>query len=151
MINLGINSGKGYDLRYRRTKLDYILLALAFLPVLVEWAFILYRGRAAGGALPTGDVTEGAVALLVFLALGSSMFVPVRYFNFPFRITEANLARQYVLAIRLCQVLNLAAGCMCLGGYLGESVPWAVYLYIGAFVLMVLGVIAYMILAFRLR
>lgn len=151
MINLGINSGKGYDLRYRRTKLDYILLALAFLPVLVEWAFILYRGRAAGGGLPTGDVTEGAVALLVFLALGSSMFVPVRYFNFPFRITEANLARQYVLAIRLCQVLNLAAGCMCLGGYLGESVPWAVYLYIGAFVLMILSVIVYMIQAFRLR
>ena len=151
MINLGINSGKGYDLRYRRTKLDYILLALAFLPVLVEWAFILYRGRAADGGLPTDDVTEGAVALLVFLALGSSMFVSVKYFNFPFRITEANLARQYVLAIRLCQILNIAAGCMCLGGYLGKSVLWAVYLYVGAFVLMILSVIVYMIQAFRLR
>lgn len=151
MINLGTNSGKGYDLRYRRTKLDYILLAFAFLPVLVEWAFILYRGRAADGGLPTDDVTEGAVALLVFLALGSSMFVSVKYFNFPFRITEANLARQYVLAIRLCQILNIVAGCMCLGGYLGKSVPWAVYLYIGAFVLMILSVIVYMIQAFRLR
>lgn len=151
MINLGTHSGKEYDLRYRRTKIDYLLWALAFLPVLVEWVLIVYRGRAAGTGLHTDDVTQGAVALLVFLVLGSSMFMPVRYFNFPFRITEANLARQYVLAIRLCQVLNIVAGCMCLGTWLGKSAPLGVYLYTGAFVLLLLAVIAYMILAFRLR
>lgn len=151
MINLGHYSGKGHDLRYRRAKVDYILTGIALIPVLVEWGIIAYRAGAAGMSFGAAGAVEGIVALLVFLVLGSSMFLPVRVFNFPFRITEANLARQYVLAIRLCQVLNIVVGCMNLGGMLGKTVPWAVYLYGGGLALVAVAVIAYMVLAFRLR
>lgn len=151
MINLGRYSGNGRDLRYRRAKVDYILTGIALIPVLVEWGFIAYRVGAAGMNFGAAGAADGMVALLVFLVLGSSMFLPVRVFNFPFRITEANIARQYVLAIRLCQVLNIVVGCMNLGGMLGKTVPWAVYLYGGGLALMAVVVIAYVVLAFRLR
>lgn len=151
MINLGRYSGNGRDLRYRRAKVDYILTGIALIPVLVEWGFIAYRVGAAGMNFGAAGAADGMVALLVFLVLGSSMFLPVRVFNFPFRITEANIARQYVLAIRLCQVLNIVVGCMNLGRLLGKTVPWAVYLYGGGLALMAVAVIAYMVLAFRLR
>lgn len=151
MINLGRYSGNGRDLRYRRAKVDYILTGIALIPVLVEWGFIAYRVGAAGMNFGAAGAADGMVALLVFLVLGSSMFLPVRVFNFPFRITEANIARQYVLAIRLCQVLNIVVGCMNLGGMLGKTVPWAVYLYGGGLALVAVAVIAYMVLAFRLR
>lgn len=151
MINLGRYSGNGRDLRYRRAKVDYILTGIALIPVLVEWGFIAYRVGAAGMNFGAAGAADGMVALLVFLVLGSSMFLPIRVFNFPFRITEANIARQYVLAIRLCQVLNIVVGCMNLGGMLGKTVPWAVYLYGGGLALMAVAVIAYMVLAFRLR
>lgn len=151
MINLGRYSGNGRDLRYRRAKVDYILTGIALIPVLVEWGFIAYRAGAAGMNFGAAGAADGMVALLVFLVLGSSMFLPVRVFNFPFRITEANIARQYVLAIRLCQVLNIVVGCMNLGRLLGKTVPWAVYLYGGGFALMVVAVVCYMLLAFRMR
>lgn len=151
MINLGRYSGNGRDLRYRRAKVDYILTGIALIPVLVEWGFIAYRIGAAGMNFGAAGAADGMVALLVFLVLGSSMFLPIRVFNFPFRITEANIARQYVLAIRLCQVLNIVVGCMNLGRLLGKTVPWAVYLYGGGLALVAVAVIAYMVLAFRLR
>lgn len=151
MINLGFYSGKGYDVRYQRSVVDYVLLAIAFVPVLADWIYILYMNAQTEGNFLQSHVGEGITALVLFLVLGSAAYVPVRFFNFGIRVTEANIGRQYVLAIRLCQVLNVWMGCMFLGGLLGKDVPGAVYLYAGAFALMIVTVIAYFVLAYRMR
>lgn len=89
--------------------------------------------------------------LLLFLVLGCSMFVPVRYYHFAFRITEKNIGRQYVLAIRLCQFWNVAIGCMNLGKLLGKSCAGAIYLSVFGVVLMACTFVAYFVLAYKMR
>ncbi|MDM8338468.1 hypothetical protein [Mediterranea massiliensis] len=151
MINLGFYSGKGYDVRYRRSLVDYVLLAVAFVPVLADWFYIFYMNKQTDGAFLQEHGVEGIMALVLFLVLGSAAYVPVRFFNFAFRVTEANIGRQYVLAIRLCQVVNILMGCMFLGGLLGKDVACSVYFYAGASILMVVAMVAYFILAYRMR
>lgn len=89
--------------------------------------------------------------LLLFLVLGCSMFVPVRYYRFVFRVTEANVGRQYVLAIRLCQFWNVAIGCMNLGKLLAQTCENAIYFSVFGVVLMAFTFVSYSVLAYKMR
>lgn len=151
MINLGFYSGSGRDVRYQRTMFDYLLTGIAFLPVLAGWMCILYRSEQTGGLFFQENGTAGIVMLLLFLVLGCSMFVPVRYYRFVFRVTEANVGRQYVLAIRLCQFWNVAIGCMNLGKLLAQTCEHAIYFSVFGVVLMAFTFVAYSILAYKMR
>lgn len=145
MINLGFYTGSGSNVRYQRTGFDYLLTGVAFLPVLAGWIYILYQTRQTGGLFFQEHAMSGMVMLLLFLVLGCSMFVPVRYYHFAFRITEKNIGRQYVLAIRLCQFWNVAISCMNLGKLLGKSCAGAIYLSVFGVVLMACTFVAYLV------
>lgn len=151
MINLGFYTGNGRNVRYQRTMFDYLLTGIAFLPVLAGWIYILYRSEQTGGLFFQENGAAGFVMLLLFLVLGCSMFVPVRYYRFAFRVTEENVGRQYVLAIRLCQFWNVAIGCMNLGKLLDESWAGAIYLSVFGLVLMAFTFVAYSVLAYKMR
>lgn len=151
MINLGFYTGNGRNVRYQRTGFDYLLTGIAFLPVLAGWIYILYRSEQTDGLFFQENGAAGFVMLLLFLVLGCSMFVPVRYYRFAFRVTEENVGRQYVLAIRLCQFWNVAIGCMNLGKLLDESWAGAIYLSVFGLVLMAFTFVAYSVLAYKMR
>ena len=151
MINLGFYTGSGSNVRYQRTGFDYLLTGVAFLPVLAGWIYILYQTRQTGGLFFQENAMSGMVMLLLFLVLGCSLFVPVRYYHFAFRVTEKNIGRQYVLAIRLCQFWNVAIGCMNLGKLLGKSCAGAIYLSVFGVVLMACTFVAYFVLAYKMR
>ena len=151
MINLGFYTGSGRNVRYQRTMFDYLLTGIAFLPVLVGWIYILYQIRQTGGLFFQENGAAGIVMLLLFLVLGCSMFVSVRYYRFVFRVTEANVGRQYVLAIRLCQFWNVAIGCMNLGKLLTQTCENAIYFSVFGVVLMACTFVAYFVLAYKMR
>ncbi|WP_308773421.1 hypothetical protein [uncultured Bacteroides sp.] len=151
MINLGFYTGSGRNVRYQRTMFDYLLTGIAFLPVLVGWIYILYQIRQTGGLFFQENGAAGIVMLLLFLVLGCSMFVPVRYYRFVFRVTEANVGRQYVLAIRLCQFWNVAIGCMNLGKLLAQTCENAIYFSVFGVVLMAFTFVSYSVLAYKMR
>ncbi|WP_303916155.1 hypothetical protein [Bacteroides mediterraneensis] len=151
MINLGFYSGSGRDVRYQRSVFDYLLTGIAFLPVLAGWIYILYRSEQTGGLFFQENGAAGFVMLLLFLVLGCSMFVPVRYYRFAFRVTEANVGRQYVLAIRLCQFWNVAIGCLNLGKLLAETCENAIYISVFGVVLMAFTFVVYSVLAYKMR
>lgn len=151
MINLGFYTGSGRNVHYQRTGFDYLLAGIAFLPVLVGWIYILYQTRQTGGLFFQENGTAGIVMWLLFLVLGCSMFVPVRYYHFAFQVTERNIGRQYVLAIRLCQFWNVAIGCLNLGKLLDESWAGAIYLSVFGWVLMAFTFVAYSVLAYKMR
>lgn len=151
MINLGFYTGSGRNVRYQRTGFDYLLTGIAFLLVLVGWIYILYQTRQVGGLFFQENGTAGIVMLLLFLVLGCSMFVPVRYYRFVFRVTEANVGRQYVLAIRLCQFWNVAIGCMNLGKLLAQTCENAIYFSVFGVVLMAFTFVSYSVLAYKMR
>ncbi|HJH65735.1 MAG TPA: hypothetical protein OIM59_14120 [Bacteroides mediterraneensis] len=151
MINLGFYTGSGRNVRYQRTMFDYLLTGIAFLPVLVGWIYILYQIRQTGGLFFQENGAAGIVMLLLFLVLGCSMFVSVRYYRFVFRVTEANVGRQYVLAIRLCQFWNVAIGCMNLGKLLTQTCENAIYFSVFGVVLMAFTFVSYSVLAYKMR
>lgn len=151
MINLGFYSGSGRDVRYQRSVFDYLLTGIAFLPVLAGWIYILYRSEQTGGLFFQENGAAGFVMLLLFLVLGCSMFVPARYYRFAFRVTEANVGRQYVLAIRLCQFWNVAIGCLNLGKLLAETCENAIYISVFGVLLMAFTFVAYSVLAYKMR
>ena len=151
MINLGFYTGSGRNVRYQRTMFDYLLTGIAFLPVLVGWIYILYQIRQTGGLFFQENGAAGIVMLLLFLVLGCSMFVSVRYYRFVFRVTEANVGRQYVLAIRLCQFWNVAIGCVNLGKLLTQTCENAIYFSVFGVVLMAFTFVSYSVLAYKMR
>lgn len=151
MINLGFYTGSGRNVRYQRTMFDYLLTGIAFLPVLVGWIYILYQIRQTGGLFFQENGAAGIVMLLLFLVLGCSMFVSVQYYRFVFRVTEANVGRQYVLAIRLCQFWNVAIGCMNLGKLLTQTCENAIYFSVFGVVLMAFTFVSYSVLAYKMR
>lgn len=148
---MGFYTGSGRNVRYQRTMFDYLLTGIAFLPVLVGWIYILYQIRQTGGLFFQENGAAGIVMLLLFLVLGCSMFVPVRYYRFVFRVTEANVGRQYVLAIRLCQFWNVAIGCMNLGKLLAQTCENAIYFSVFGVVLMAFTFVSYSVLAYKMR
>lgn len=151
MINWGSYTGNGRNVRYQRTGFDYLLAGIAFLPVLVGWIYIVCRARQTGGLFFQENAAAGIVMLLLFLVLGCSMFVPVRCYKFAFRVTEENIGRQYVLAIRLCQFWNVAIGCMNLGELLESSCAGAIYLSVFGLLLMAFTFVTYSVLAYKMR
>ena len=104
LINLGSRVPQDVpNVRFRPALVDHLLELAAFLPVLANWIYILYRYREAGGELPSELYASGVTALIIFLLLGVTGYCPLRYINFPFRVGLHNVAYQCTLALRMIQ------------------------------------------------
>ena len=150
LINLGSRTVQEVNnFRFRPTRIDHLLELAAFLPVLANWIYILYRYREAGGDLPSELYASGVTALIIFLLLGVAGYCPLRYINFPFRVGPHNVAYQCALALRMIRVLNIISCLHFLFVSLLIYHPWA---YIGKAVclgLLTLVLVGYMVLAWR--
>ena len=152
LINLGSHTLQEVNnFRFRPTRIDHLLELAAFLPVLANWIYILYRYREAGGDLPSELYASGVTALIIFLLLEVTGYCPLRYINFPFRVRPHNVVYQCALALRMIRVLNILSCLHFLFVSLSIYHPWA---YIGKAVslgLLTLVLIGYMVLAWRHR
>ena len=150
LINLGSNTlQEVHNFRFRPTRIDHLLELAAFLPVLANWIYILYKYRQSGGDIPSDLYEAGGTALFLFLLLGACGYCPLRYINFPFRVGPHNVAYQCALALRMIRVLNIISCLHFLFVSLLIYHPWA---YIGKAVclgLFILAFIGYMVLAWR--
>ena len=111
MLNLGRHSGAGMpNVIFRPVLIDWILIGLVVLPLAATWACtgLFYKELSAAGK---EFLIWGAMSTLTAILLLVSLRIPVKWINFPVKVTEQNIWVQYVLAIRfvcvLCVGLNL--------------------------------------------
>lgn len=108
MLNLGPYSTKEYpNLRIKPTVVDRLLEAMTIVIVVAAWVCLLYvYFNSANRAMYCHLLTSMALGLPTFLLFGIA-YLPIRFVNFPIRITANNVATQYFLAIRLLRVINV--------------------------------------------
>ena len=149
-VNLGpFPGGNCPDVRLRLSVADRLTDAAAVLIVLLGWAgaWTLHRQ---GTADPQTWLLMGAATLVCALMLTAAR-MPVRYINFPVRVGAHNVARQYVLAVRLVRVFNVSLCLLFAAGQLASHHTWAAVLTVVSLVLLGLSLVAYYVLALRLR
>ena len=152
MINLGSYSGKHCpDVRFCPTLIDRLLEGVALLLVLATWAVIGWLSVRSGEPLSSAVWVAGGCSLFSFLLLGGSAYLPIRFINFPVRVTEGNVAVQYLLAVRLVRVLNIVLSLVMLALVLVQYDAWGKLLFFVSFVLMGLAIMGYYVLAFKYK
>lgn len=152
MINLGSYSGKNCpDVRFRPALMDRLLEGIALLLVLATWAVIGWLSIQKEESLLSAVWVAGGCSLFSFLLLGGSAYLPVRFINFPVRVTERNVAVQYLLAVRFVRVLNIVISLVMLALVLVLYDAWGRLLFFVSFVLMGLAIIGYYVLAFKYK
>lgn len=152
LINLGSNNSPEMPrIRFRPSLVDHLLEAAAFLPVLVNWIYILYMYRRSGGELTSDYYESGFTALFLFILLGACGYCSVRFINFPFRVGSHNIVYQYVLALRLVRVMNIILCLMFLFITLSVEHAWADVLGKVCLGLLTIAIAGYWALAFRGR
>ena len=150
MINLGPYSGKNCpNVRFQPTVLDRILEGTALLIVLVTWISIYWLYTQREGALLPAVWVMGGCSIFCFLLMGGLAYLPVRFINFPIRVTERNAAVQYLFAIRLTRVMNIILLLVLLGSVWGLYYAFGKLLLLVSFVLLGVAFIGYYILAFK--
>lgn len=149
-VNLGPFSGRGCpDVRVRHAVADWVMEALAVLIILAGWVVTLAVCVGQGAPLPAETWGMQGLATLACALLLAAARMPVRFFNFPVRVSERNIVPQYLLATRLTRAFNI---CCCL---LLVSAPWAeasraaAVLTVASLVLMGLSLVAYYLLALK--
>ncbi len=149
MINFGYYPGSNDlpNVRFRPTWFDRTLELAAFLLMLGTWISIYHIYKAYGSPLPSGTLQTGIVGTVVWLVLLGGSYTPSRYYRFPVKVTEQNIGKQYVLATRLCRMINIVAALSFLSRSLMEHYPWAVYLNMGSLFGIALVMMGYFILA----
>lgn len=103
------------------TTADTILNVASILLVLVLWGLVLYKYSSLPETINTHFDAAGNVngrgskaTLFVLPVMGTISFVILsvllnypHLFNYPFRLTEENVQRQYTLAARLIRLINV--------------------------------------------
>ena len=152
MINLGPYSGKNCpNVRFQPTVLDRILEGTALLIVRVTWISIYWLYTQREGALLPAVWVMGGCSIFCFLLMGGLAYLPVRFINFPIRVTERNAAVQYLFAIRLTRVMNIILLLVLLGSVWGLYYAFGKLLLLVSFVLLGVAFIGYYILAFKYK
>lgn len=150
LINLGSRVPQDVpNVRFRPALVDHLLELAAFLPVLANWIYILYKYRQTGGDIPSDLYEAGGTALFLFLLLGACGYCPLRCINFPFRVKPHNVVYQYVLALRLVRVTNIIFCLQFLFASLSIYYAWANVCFVVCAGLLGTAFMAYMALAWR--
>ena len=152
LINLGSRTPQDVpDVRFHPSFIDHVLEGVAFLPVLANWIYILYRYRMSGGDLPSDLYLSGGTALFLFILLGVGGYLPSRFINFPFRVRAHNLVVQYILVLRLIRVVNIIICLQFLFATLSTYHDWANVGFSVCVSLLLATFAGYMLLAWRRR
>ena len=152
LINLGSRTPQDVpNVRFRPALIDHLLELAAFLLVLANWIYIFYHYRLSGGDLPSDLYQSGGMALFIFLLLFAVGYCPMRFINFPFRVGPHNIIFQYLLALRLCRVLNIILSTQFLFATLSTYHAWANVGFAVCVVLLLVAFAVYMVLAYRKR
>lgn len=147
MINLGFHSGKqAPEVHYYPNLLDRVLEGIALVELIAMWGGY-FRLREEF----TPAMEQAIIASLLCLLVGASAYFPIRYINFPVKITRQNVAMQYTLVIRLCRMLNITLTGMMAASVFMEHSELCETLFYAALLGMAGSLVAYFILAFRYK
>ncbi|MDO4164432.1 MAG: hypothetical protein Q4D56_08605 [Bacteroides sp.] len=144
------SSNRKLNVRYQPGWVDHMLEGLAVLVEMVIWICI-YRLYLKEGNVSPEVWTMGGTSLFSLILLGVCAYVPVRYYNFPFRVNERNMGVQYALAVKLIRGLNVVLGLMFLACVFVPYYPNASLFVSLSVVLMVILFIVYAIFAYKYR
>lgn len=152
MINLGPFSGKSCpDVRFRPALSDRVLEGIALLCMLATWGCIYWLYAWKEEPFSPELWAIGGASVCCFVIMGVCSYLPVRFINFPVRVSERNIGIQYLLAIRLTRVMNVVLNFTFLSGVLMKYFKFAEILFIASFVLLGLAFVIYYILAYRYK
>lgn len=152
MINLGPYSGSNCpNVHFRPVLLDRVLEAAALILFLVLCGSIYWFYTHRGGTLPHEVWMVWGIAALCSIVLGGCAYLPVRFVRFPVRVTDRNVAVQYLLAVRLVRVVNVILNLTFLSQVYMEYYRWAEPFFGATFVLLIVALIGYYVLAFRYK
>lgn len=158
MINLGFNSGKGMPNVYvELTIVDRILEGVAVMLATAAWvlALVFYFEH------PTLSAKLFISPVLITVLLGVFLWAsraPIRFYNFPVKLTEQNYVMQYFIASRFVRILTPVL-CLLIFFCLFVEVEYLLPVAPGLFLLFVHGItmlllfsfIGYYVIAFRHR
>ena len=152
MINLGPYSGSNCpNVRFRPALVDRLLEAVALALFLFLCGSVYWFYTHSGGTLPHDVWVVWGGAAFCLLLLGGCAYLPVRFVHFPVRVNERNVAVQYLLAVRLVRVVNVILNLTFLAQVYMEYYRWAEPLFGVTFVLLIMALIGYYVLAFRYK
>ena len=145
MINLGFNSGKDApNVRYYPTLIDRTLeLTVVCINITMWVAFFLLHNKI---ELSTETAVLGTI---VSILIGITAYFPIRYFNFPIKITQQNVAIQYTLAVRYVRSLNIIYTTMLASSIFMTYYNWCNIVYKICTLILVISIVCYFILIIR--
>lgn len=159
MINLGRYPGTDVpNVKAQPRMIDWVMDAVSILMwIAIVCITIIYRQELAGVKEGKGFILPGISTLITLLFLWSTR-APIRYFNFPVRVTERNYVTQYLLATRMCRVISIQINASFLLTMIGKTMildaPSKDYLSMTSALLIglvLISVIIYYLIARRYR
>ncbi|MBE6287766.1 MAG: hypothetical protein E7099_06220 [Mediterranea massiliensis] len=152
MINLGFYSGNNLPtICFRPKWVDYVLMTIALLITLFSWFFAFYLQQQgtfviANHLLLMILMTVSVVGLSLLLS-----FAPSSYYRFPVKVTSANLANQYLIAIRFCRVLCIWLALLSFASILMEHKEWGIFIQFATLFLFGISFVTYYAIAYHYR
>lgn len=140
-------TGKLPVVRLRPALPDRLLEAAALLLVVASWVYVICNYGSGEAALGTMLAAASSITITV-AALALAARMPSNMYNFPVRVTAANIAMQYMMAVRMVRVMNVV-------GFMGLAIViacvhrWAMVLVYVSLGLMAAVLVAYFVLACR--
>ena len=152
MINLGPYPGKNCpDVHFRPTVIDRVLECAALIVVLATWVGIYWLYEIEDVSLSADVWMAGGFSVFSYLFMGIAGYLPIRFINFPVRVTERNVAVQYLLATRFIRVMTVILSLMFLGAVFKKLCALGGILFFVPLVLLGLAFAVYYILAFKYK
>lgn len=140
-------TGKLPVVRLRPALPDRLLEAAALLLVVASWVYVICNYGSGEAAFGTMLAAASSITVTV-AALALAARMPSNMYNFPVRVTAANIAMQYMMAVRMVRVMNVV-------GFMGLAIViacvhrWAMVLVYVSLGLMAAVLVAYFVLACR--
>ena len=109
MLNLGPYSTKEFpNIRVYPTVIDRILEGVAVLLAVAAWGCAIWvYTHAEDKIVANFSLLAAGLGTFCLLLVGFSAYFPIRWIRFPVRITERNVAVQYLMAVRIARILNV--------------------------------------------
>ena len=109
MLNLGPYSTKEFpNIRVYPTVIDRILEGVAVLLAVAAWGCAIWvYTHAEDKIVANFSLFAAGLGTFCLLLVGFSAYLPIRWIRFPVRITERNVAVQYLMAVRIARILNV--------------------------------------------